>query len=228
MQLEKGTNMKKSIPLTIFLASVIFSPTFAQAQGTLQASNLGQTSAGGAAVGSDSWLAQPFGTGSNPSGYVLNSVQLFMDAGFGDPDGFSVSIYNRPPGLPPLDRIGSLSGADPSTGGVFTYTGSDITLLPSTSYFVVVTSATPIAQGAYNWSAALGSGQISNGWRIYPNDYYSADGLTWQFSRANIFQMAIYATPVPEPGQLGLITLSGLIFVWHRRTVSETVSKSIR
>jgi hypothetical protein len=210
MQLEKGTNMKKSIPLTILLVSVIFLPTFVQAQGTLQASNLGQTPTSSAAIGSDSWIAQEFYIfGTDPTIYDLNSIQLLTNPASGNPSDFNVSIYSAGNlGGSPKNFLGSLNGStDPSLGGVFTYTASDITLSGDIGYYVVVTAATSIAQGAYSWSASNNAG--TGNWNITDIYYSSADGLNWTgHARQDVFQMAIYATPVPEPSTCALLGLS--------------------
>jgi hypothetical protein len=201
--------MNKTI-LIAFALTVKLSTSIASAQGTLQASNLGLASTGSGTVGSDSWIAQGFGIlATDPNTYALNSIQLLMNPALGNPTGFSVSIYSS---LNPADNLGNLTGSAPSAGGVFTYTASGITL-SSGVYFVVVTAATPIAQGNFVWSAAHGS--RNGNW--YINDVYatSDDGLNWTgYARQNVFQMAIYATPVPEPsaGALLGLSLSGLGF----------------
>jgi hypothetical protein len=216
--------------IILVLTSVVglLIPILATAQGTLQLSNLGQTPVGGAATGSDSWNAQGFFTGANPNGYIgytLNSVELLMDPGLGSPSGFTVSIHDLAvsgnpydPYLPPGSSLGSLSGPDPSAGGVFTYTASGITLLPSTRYYVVATSATPVANGAYYWSSAAST--LTSPWALqYPAFIYSSsNGSDWDFARGITFQLAIYATPVPEPSTLALagLGLAALSF-WRFR-----------
>jgi hypothetical protein len=216
------TSQMNGIPMReIILSSIVFvaglvAPLLTQAQGTLFVSNIGQASGGSAGIGSDSWLAQRFITGTNAGGYLLNSAQLLMEVASGSPNGFTVSLYGNS-GSGPASNLGSLSGPDPTSGGVFTYATSGIMLSPSTLYFVVATAATPTAQGAYNWSAANESA-VTDGWFIPVGYNYSADGLSWQLSRQYTFQMAIYATAVPEPATLALaaLALGALSFRWRK------------
>jgi hypothetical protein len=207
--------MKKIIIAVVALAAELFATPFVQAQGTLYVSNLGQTPFGNATVGSDSWLAQPFLTGSNADGYDLNSVQLLMDAASGNPSSLIVSLYSNSSSIQPGNSLGNFSGSDPSTAGIYTYTASSIVLLPSTLYYVVLTAATPIAQGAYNWSV----GDIAKspgGWFIEPDSYSSSDGSNWNRSRSQIFQLGIYATAVPEPSAMSLIFLGSGVLIYAR------------
>jgi hypothetical protein len=196
----------------------------AQAQGMLEVSNLGQTPTGSAAIGSDSWIAQTFVTGNSSGGYALNSIQLLMDAASGSPGGFDVSIYSKTgdphsftlPGDTVHDSLGSLSGPDPSAGGLFTYTASGITLSPSTFYFVVVSAGTPVSQGAYNWSAA--NGVTLGSWTIEDLYLSSSNGSSWSATlRQDVFQMAIYTTATPEPATLALAGLGIACLIFRRR-----------
>ncbi len=213
--------MKRTIIIAVVLAVDLLVMQFAPAQGTLYVSTLGQTPIGGIYVGSDSWSAQSFETGTNAGGYALNSIQLLMDAASGSPSGFAVSVFNVSSNSPygPQNGLGSLSGStNPSAGGLFTYTAFGITLLPSTYYFILVNASTPVAQGAFDWSALFGSSnRSSDGWFINMGYYGSTDGSSWQFSRSDTFQMAIYATAVPEPSIISLFMLGSWILFYVRR-----------
>jgi len=139
----------------IVFAVGLFAPRIATAQGTVTyLSNLGQASAGSLAVGSDSWLAASFITGTNASGYSLNSIQLAMTDASGNPSGFTAMLYSAigVTGVFPGSSLGTLNGSlNPVSGGIFTYTpASNPTLLPSTGYFIVLTAGTAIANGAYS------------------------------------------------------------------------------
>jgi hypothetical protein len=200
--------MKKIIFIISSLIVTLFTCQITQAQGTMYVSNLGQTPKGSAEIGNDSWIAQEFAIlVTDPNSYTLNSVQLLLDSASGSPSGFAVSIFSSPLNNAPQQNLGSLSGStDPSPGGLFTYTASGITLSPGIAYFVVVTAATPIAQGAYDWSAANG---VANGnWGITDVYYSSANGSSWtETFRQDVFQMAINATPIPEPQTYALLGL---------------------
>src|SRR5258705_1367541 len=97
---------------TVLVATVVL----VQAQGTTYISNLGQASGGSVVVGSDSWRAESFLTGTNPGGYTLDSIQLLTTLASGNPSGFSISVYSsnamnfRYPG----NSIGPLNRPDPS------------------------------------------------------------------------------------------------------------------
>lgn len=207
--------MQKQI-LTLVSVVVFLLPVMATAQGTLQVSNLGQTPTGSAAIGGDAWIAQSFDVYSGT--YTLDSVQLLMNPASGNPGSFTVSIYTSI-GAVPSTQLGSLSGSsNPSSSGIYPYTASGITISPGPLYYVVVTAATPMEQGSYNWSAAHDFTQ-NGSW--YINDIYfaSSDGSTWTpYVRQNVFQMAIYATAVPEPSTLALAAfgLACLCF-WRRK-----------
>ncbi len=143
--------------------------------------------------------------------YLLNSVQLLLNPASGNPADYSVSIYSNDIGGSPQNYLGNLTGpTDPSDGGCFHlyrfwYYDFGNGLLIT----FVVTSATPVAQGAYVWNESNGVG--NQNWDIGNIYYSSADGSTWkEHIRQGAFQMALYATPVPEPRTLDLT-----VFKWR-------------
>jgi hypothetical protein len=210
----------RKILFTLVPAIGLLLPPMGQAQGTLYVSNLGLTPNTSASIGNDAWIAQSIITGIDSSGYILNSVQLLMDEGSGSPSGFNVSIYSFS-GSDPQNNLGSLTGSDPMAGGLFTYATSGIMLSPSTVYFVVLTAATPVSQGAYDWSALAegGSALGINQWIINDSYYSSANGSSWTgHNRYDTFQLAIYATAVPEPATLSLAGMSlACLSCWRLR-----------
>jgi hypothetical protein len=215
----KGSPMKKIMLIAVLAVALLKSP-MASAQGTLYVSNLGQAPTGSAAIGSNSWVAQRIITGNDSSGYTLNSVQLLMGAASGSPGGFNVSFYSsNPANSQPGSNIGSLSGLDPSAGGTFTYTASDLTLSPSTDYYVVLTATASVAQGAYNWDWNTPGFTVGNNqWQIDDFSLNSPDGINWTFgARFEAFQLAVYATVIPEPATLALASLGmAALILWRR------------
>jgi hypothetical protein len=213
--------MKTLINSIIVLAVSFLTPQITRAQGTVFVSNMGQPSTGSMAVGSDSWLASGFISGTNSTGYVLNSVQLAMADASGDPSNFTVMIYGNssPAGIDPGNIVGTLVGSlNPATIGTYTYTDdSNIVLSPQTQYFIVLTSGTAIANGAYEWSLA-DANFYSRGvsWGAEVQVWTSGDGSSWGDTSGRP-QYAIIATAVPEPSTLGLLGFGGLSLLWHRR-----------
>ncbi|HEY5042102.1 MAG TPA: PEP-CTERM sorting domain-containing protein [Verrucomicrobiae bacterium] len=221
-------SMKKILITAVLFASLsAMTPSILDAQGIVYVSNLGDTPTGSAAVGSDSWIAQTFITGTNVDGYSLSSVELLLNTPSGNPSGFSISVYSISgnsqtptfPGAVPQVSIGSFSGPDPTTAGIFDYTTPGIALSASTWYVVLVTATTPINQGAYIWSAA---NSITTGSFDIENSYFSShDGSSWTWvPRQNIFQMAIYASPIPEPETGAMLVLGMAAFgIWRLRRI---------
>jgi hypothetical protein len=217
--------MKRIIIGSVIALGSILAPQILQAQGTTYLSILGQPPDGSLAVGSDSWLAGAFQTGTNASGYSLNSIQLGMADASGNPSGFTVMLYTRGGIVAPVpgSSLGTLSGSlNPVIGGIFTYAAApNITLAPGTPYFIVLTAETPIASGAYGWNYANTSSYNPNGGWLGAVTFSSSNGSSpwirlgpdpqYYFS-----QFAINATPIPEPGVSGLLGLGGLAFLWHR------------
>jgi hypothetical protein len=218
--------MKNIIIVGFIVLASFQSPRLLRAQGTMTyLSNLGQPSTGTNAVGSDSWLATLFITGTNSIGYTLNSIQLGMAHASGNPSGFTVMIYTSIIGnaILPGSSLGTLNGSlNPTTAGIFTYTpASNLTLSPSTIYYIVLTAGTAVANGTYEWTFMnIASYNPSAGWGGGVT-LSSVDGSSWFRLGSNpnydYSQFAINATAIPEPGVLGLLGLGGLGFLWYRR-----------
>ena len=214
--------MKKTFIFGIIvLAVALLAPQINQAQETTYLSNLGEPSTGSLAVGSDSWLADGFYTGNNGSGYILNSVQLGMADASGDPSGFTVMIYSSSiigAEFYPVSSLDTLNGStDPTTVGIYTYTpAANLTLSPSTPYFIVLTAATAVANGAYDWSYSNYRYNPSGGWQAplavgAVDDYQSSNGTDWNLFGDDFSQYAINAAAVPEPSELALGALGTLL-----------------
>jgi hypothetical protein len=206
----------------IVCAAALLSPQAARAQGTTTyLSNLGEPSAGSIAVGSNSWQAIAFRTGPNASGYSLDSIQLGMTDASGSPSGFSVMIYSLSTVAPiPGNSLGTLEGSlDPASSGVYTYTPASSLILSSDAlYFIVLTSGTATANGAFDWSYVnADSYNPSGGWTGFEGVSTSSNGLTWPGGSSVYPQYSIDAEAIPEPSILSLFTLAGLGLLWHRR-----------
>jgi hypothetical protein len=148
--------MKNLIIGSVIALASILAPQILKAQGTTFLSNLGQPSDGSNAVGSDSWLAALFFTGTNSSGYMLGSLQLAITDASGNPSGFTAMLYSAliGGGTFPGSSLGTLDGSlNPTTAGIYTFTpASNLTLSAGTPYFIVLTAGTTVVNGAYEWS----------------------------------------------------------------------------
>jgi hypothetical protein len=198
-------------------------PQITQAQGTLYVSSLSSNSTGSASVGSDSWLAAGFETGNNPGGYLLNSIQLGMADASGNPSGFTVMLFSEVHiigALVPGSGLGTLTGSvDPTEAGTYSYTAPSLLMLSAlTDYYIVLSSATTTANGAYSWNESTYPPGVNDWGGVGNGILQSSNGTSgWSpTSYLGIAQFTIYATPSPEPGVLGLFALGGLLFGFWR------------
>jgi hypothetical protein len=144
----------------------------------------------------------------------------------GNPSGFMLMLYSamHPGEFFPSNSLGILNGtANPATSGIFNYTPAlNLTLSPSTTYFLVLTAGTTGVNGAYECNLAGIRYDASGGWRapiggVGQDTYQSVDGLNWGKRITVNPQFAIAATAIPEPGLLSLLGLGGLGFLWQCR-----------
>ena len=220
--------MKKIISNSVIVFVIVFlSPQIIQAQGVVYLSNLGQAANGSLAVGSNSWLAAGFITGTNVGGYALNSVQLGMTDASNNPSGFKVMVYSEvsKTGAFPGNSLGILTGSlNPTAGGIYTFIPvSGLMLSSDTTYFIVLTAGTAVANGAYGWSFMNQSSYNPGDSWLGTVTLSSKDGTSLSWTRLgsspqyDFSQYAINATAIPEPGVLSLLGLGGLGFLWQRR-----------
>jgi hypothetical protein len=189
----------------------------AHAQGTVYLPNLAEPSAGGLSVGSDQWIASLFRTGDNTGCFALESIQVSMNATIGTPESLTVSLYSYDNNTTfPGSSLGTLIGSSPVSGKVFEFTASGMILSASTSYFLVLSSGTPIDQGAYTWNQSANLDYVAaNGWQMAAG-FSVFDGEIWDRSRGVPMQFAIYATPVPEPSSFALLLCGGALIAGYR------------
>jgi hypothetical protein len=229
---------------TIIIASVVvaglLTGQIVHAQGTSYLSNLGQPSAGSYYVGIPGvgpsgypvWLAAGFITGTNASGYMLNSVQLAMTNALGNPSDFTAMLCSATNGHPG-SSLETLNGsANPSVAGIYTYTpASSLTLTSNTVYFVAATVGAAADIGGYGWNfAATSSYNPSDGWVgtqaggfLPPHAFQSIDdGSSWTVL-GGVPQFSVDATSIPEPGALGLAAVASLLFVRRYRVVLSRI-----
>jgi hypothetical protein len=210
----------------VVLAVTVLTPQITQAQGIVYVSNLSDPSTGSAAVGSGSWFAADFITGTNAGGYDLNSVQLAMADATGSPTGFTAMIYtsvSRAGAGFPGSSLDTLDGsANPFTAGIYTYTpAANITLSPNTVYFLVATAGTTVASGAYDWNVTStdSPGYSSYHWggeTFFPT---SSNGKDWYYASSTYGEFALTATAAPEPSASWLLLLGGGALIYVRRIV---------
>jgi hypothetical protein len=170
---NKKRVMKKLIISAVITLALALALHSTQAQGTMTyLSNLGQTSVGSLPIGSNSWYATYLITGTNAGGYLLDSVQLGMADASGNPSNFTVMLYSAyvGPAVLPGTNLCTLDGTlNPTTAGVYTFTDvSNLMLSPRTTYFLVLTAGTAVADGAYDWSYIGNYAYAQNGgWITY-------------------------------------------------------------
>jgi len=220
LDIKKPIIKKPIIGGIIVLVLGLLYPQIVPAQGTIYLSSLTEPSIGSVSVGSDSWLAAEFFTGTSVGGYILNYVQLGMADATGNPSGFTVMLYGAGGmgGVSPGSNLGTLSGSsDPLTSVIGLYIPTaKLTLSPSTSYFIVLTAGTVVPNGAFEWSESTNPPHISS-WGMGNGILQSNDGISaWSSTPyLGIAQFAVTATAVPEPTVLSLLSICILVLCWR-------------
>lgn len=202
-----------SLAVAVVLTCLFQGTSLSHAQGTTYLTGLDRLPAGSLAIGADAWSASWFQAGSNPGGYVLNSIELAMGQPVGSPAGLTIAIWDFRAHQP----ICVLAGPEPSSAGVFTYTASNFSLSPRGVYWFVIKSSTPSAIGEFHWNySTLGLTHFE----LWSGGGYqsSPDGLLWTRDPSITPQFAVNATPVPEPGVPALLGIGvGLLWAARRR-----------
>ena len=215
--------LTRNVYVMLYIIGSLFTLFQLQAQGITFLSNLGQTATGNLPIGSDSWLAIPFITGNNTSGYTFNSIQFAMTDATGNPSDFTVSLDTGfIDFISPGSTLGTLKGSmNPVAGGIYTFTtASSITLLSGKQYFIVLTAGTAVANGAYDLNYAGGFSYDQNG-NWYAGNVaggtlsISTDGSSWQQGAFIGPQYAITAAPIPEPSSEMLLGLGGILLLGY-------------
>src|SRR6185312_6281548 len=131
----------QAVVLLIVLSVIIF-PVSLRAQETTFISNVAGSTSVSYTVCNSEYFALQFSTGSNPAGYLLDAVGMDLaGAEVNGEGGFQVSIYSDN-GNSPGTLVQILNGPDdPEASGVTNYTASNLTLSPSTKYWVVASGA---------------------------------------------------------------------------------------
>jgi len=176
---------------------------------------------------SESRLGAVFTTGSNPGGYLLESVSISLVGQFAASGNFTVSIYSSVSGAPG-SLLATLAGdAQPSPGtGVtrdYSYAASGLSLAASTSYWVV-NSVSGGVTGSYTWNIANSANLdfSATGWSLGSSYalFNPPDSPDWVVTGGDPYKLSIEATAVPEPAEYALLSglgLAGVVFLRRRR-----------
>ena len=172
------------------LKSVHFSTT------TYGVSNLDETNAAnkcifGYPATSNNQCAVAFTTGSSESGgYRLKSITgRFDNKGAGATAAISVAVHaadTTNSSNPAASSLVTLSGADPDTAGLYTYTcsGSACDLTANTTYFVVMSTADTASNNYYNWEVTDSDDQAAhpstNAWMIANQGRIKVGAAAWK------------------------------------------------
>ena len=129
--------------------------------------------------------AAGFTTGSNSSGYSLQSVTAKFSNKVGSPTGFTAAIHAVSSGNPAASATCALSGSAPDTAGEYTYTPSaTCDLSASTTYFLVLSASGAAGANHYYLLSYTSSSSQTNtpsnaGWTIADKGKSKSGNNNW-------------------------------------------------
>jgi hypothetical protein len=193
----KGETVKKVCFAVVAAVFVLIAPALASA--LVLYDNLSQAQVGGDPLAADGsyWAAQSFGSGSNSC--TLSSVGLLIKMG---ETGTAVARIFDDNGSQPGNPVGTMvSPAGYSTTfGENTFTASGITLLPNSTYWVVLSNDS----GTFEWAYTDSTSGTGVGFRTEWRSSYDS-GATWDGDAFSPYIMRVTAEPVPLPAGLLLL-----------------------
>ena len=169
--------------------------------------------------------AVAFSTGGRSGGYTLKSVTGRFLAKVGDPGSIIVKVHAADSGNSsnPGTEVVTLSGSDPDTAGLHTFTcsGSDCALSANTTYFVVMSTADTsggtilylLARTTADAEAVHSTG--TTGWAIANVGRYKQDSAAWaDISNSHTFLLHVAADNAGGGGGSIGATATGPVLAW--------------
>ena len=191
----------------------------------------------GGSGGNSLKCATSFTTGSHSAGYTLKSVTGLFDAKFRGPDDIIVAIHaadTANSSHPAASASITLTGSDPDTAGLYTYSCSTgCALAASATYFVVMSTADsgPLRQ-TYAWQQTTSNYETvrpstATGWAI-ANAGLQDTGSGWTTpARPATGVMLVAADKAPPTLTVGSITTTGATLTianhtaaWHYKATT--------
>lgn len=168
-----------------------------------------------------SWVAQEFAT--TATAFTVNSITVPLSKAVGATGTAQLSIFSSVGGLPG-SSLGLFASTDIATQVTtastnYTFSGSTVTLAPSTSYYLVL-NALPGISGAVRWGGTFDTTGIGFPSAYSQNNFSGSSGLWTGRALTQPNRMRIEA--VPEPGLIPLAAcgVAGLLLVARRRRVA--------